>query len=246
MFDDTHIENEMNNNEIEQNEGMNTQQSEQKQETDYAKNMRLLREKAERMERERDEALRRSNHYEQQMNTRKNNEQQQQDEEDDLGVGSDDIVEGKHVKKIFNKFKNEINDLKNQVNTYKQTSLEARLIAHDKEFLNVVTAENIQKLREINPTLVEILNESKDEYKKLKAAYDAIIAANIYKKGHGAPRDYESSLMENNSNRPKTASMLNKQPGKSALSEAHDFEHEVTEERMKKEWQEMQRIRQGY
>lgn len=172
-------------------------------------NIKSLRERAEKAEREREEAIK----YIMSMQQGKQPIQIQPDIEieDDpfsqLGLDDESLVEGKHLKELVKEIKN----LRSTVKNYEKQSqknahetLEVKLQTQFPDFNKVVTNENLVQLREINPDLADAILANKDQYKQAKLAYDMVKQLGIYKedvfvqdritaqKNHSKPRPLSS------------------------------------------------------
>src|SRR6266403_210078 len=162
-----------------------------------------IRSKAEKLQRERDEAvatLRRIEEYAlQQQQQVKQPEPEPEPEYDD-----DDYIEGKH-------FKNEINYLKRELNQFKQqaqsSSIEQQLRSKYNDFDKVMTYENIAKLRELKPENASSLHQSADLYNKAAATYTILKELGIHQENTYEP---ERERAQQNFNKPQTAAALKK------------------------------------
>lgn len=196
-----------------------------------------IRSKAEKLQRERDEALatlRRIEEYAlQQQQQVKQPEPEPQPEYDD-----DDYIEGKH-------FKNEINYLKRELNQFKQqaqsSSIEQQLRQKYHDFDKVMTYENIAKLRELKPEIAQALHQSPDLYNKAASTYTILKEMGIHQENTYAP---ERERAQQNFNKPQASSALKKT--ESALSHAAEFSgSQLTADRKKEIWAQMQRNLRG-
>lgn len=108
-------------------------QSIKKPTKDPAESFRELREKTDRIERERDEAVKRL---------------QELQKAKEIDLAPDDIAEGKHV----NQIRNEIN----------QVRIENRIRSTCPNFESIVTKENIETLKTLKPGIARLLETSTD------------------------------------------------------------------------------------
>lgn len=217
-------------------------QPEQAQLSQKEMNMRKAWEKAERAERERDELYRRL----QQMEA-----QQQQlkavPEDDEIGIGNDDIVEGKHIKKMYSQQRQEIKELKrmltqNQQQTAEQTA-EARLKSQYPDFDSVVSKANIESLREVEPELAATLNASTDLYSKAVSAYKLIKKLGIHQEDSYVA---DRARAQTNANKPKPLASVSPQQGDSPLSHANAFANGLTEDLKAQLLKEMMNARRSH
>src|SRR5580704_7730425 len=116
-------------------------------ESDADRNFRTLREKTERIQRERDDALARIKQYEQQP-------------QPDLSLKPDELAEGKHIHNVSAK----INALETQL-------AEARLRSQYPDIDKVVSPENLALLKERYPEIAQTLSADKNFYSQASSAY---------------------------------------------------------------------------
>ncbi len=197
-----------------------------------------IRAKADKLQRERDEALntiRRIEEYAlQQQQQTKQPEPAPEPEYDD-----DDYIEGKQ-------FKSEINYLKRELNQFKQqaqsSSIEQQLRSKYNDFDKVMTYENISKLRELKPEIASSLHQSSDLYNKAAATYTILKELGIHQENTYEP---ERERVVSNFSKPQASSSLKKT--ESALTHASEFSGSRLDEKRKKEiWASMQQsLRRG-
>lgn len=190
-----------------------------------ARALRELKEKAEkdriRAEKERDEALRRAQYLEEKYSrSNPNHSQKHESQEEDFNIGEDDLVEGKHVKKIQQYVKR----LENKLNQYEQKShqntLQDRIRYDFPDFNRVVTPENIELLRHLKPRQAQLLDSSTDLYATAASAYDMIKEYGIYQEP-SVIRDKES--VQRNIAKPRPTNSISPQRSNSPLTQANDF-----------------------
>ena len=196
--------------------------------------IRKLKEKA---ERERDELAA----YVQQMQQMQQKTQTEMTTpDDDLEIDPDDVVVGKHVKKL----QKEINRLQQEVKTYhtqsSELSAEAKLKATYPDFDAVVTADNVNLLREMHPDIAATLNSSNDLYIKAASAYKLIKQFGI---GAADPYAQEKALAKKNAAKPRPTASISPQAGDSPLTHANAFANGLTPDLQKQLWREMQDVR---
>jgi len=196
-------------------------------------NIRRLREKAERtdyLERE----LARVMQEQQRSNTLS--------ADDSPGFADDDLVEGKHLKKV----KQELRDLKKEIESYKQTNsamtAEARIKAQFGDFDKVVTKDTIASLREEYPEIAASINSNSDVYTQAVAAYTLIKKLNI------APDEQyaaDRNRVQANTAKPRPLTSVSPQSGESPLSRANAFAEGLTPELKKNLFKEMQEAKKN-
>lgn len=202
-----------------------------------------IRSKAEKLQRERDEAvatLRRIEEYALQQQQQSSYAKAPADkQEPEPEIDDDDYIEGKQ-------FKNEINYLKRELNQFKQqaqsSSIEQQLRSKYNDFDKVMTYENIAKLRELKPEIAQALHQSPDLYNKAASTYTILKEMGIHQENTYEP---ERERAQQNFNKPQTAAALKKT--ESALSHASEFSGSRLDEKRKKEiWTQMQNnLRRG-
>lgn len=205
-----------------------TQPTPPAQANSYEQNIKRLREKAERtdyLERELARVM-----QEQQRSTAV-------PADDSSGFADDDLVEGKHLKKV----KQELRDLKKEIESYKQTNsamtAEARIKAQFNDFDKVVTKDTIANLRESYPEIAATINSNSDVYTQAVAAYTLIKKLNI------APDEQyaaDRNRVQANTAKPRPLTSVSPQSGESPLSRANAFAEGLTPELRKNLFREMQ------
>ena len=141
-------------------------------------------------------------------------------EEDDLGIDDDDIVEGKVVRKLYKELRN----LKSSYEREKIASIPDRLRSKFVDFEQVVTQENVEKLKHSEPELYASVTTGSDLYTKGVSAYKTLKALGI------AKTDLYTSQKEqaqSNHLKPLSAQAIK---GQGALSEANIFAKGLTSE----------------
>lgn len=189
--------------------------------TSKEKNLRILRERAERAERERDELLRR--------------QEPAKTEEDDIGIGNDDFAEGKHLRKLSQ----EIKQLKAQLANSSLDATEARLKSQYPDFDNVVSKENLEQLRDAYPEIALSLNSNPDMYAKAKSAYTIIKKLGIMPEENF---EQEKAIAKKNMAKPKPLASIAPQQGTTPLSKVNAFVNDFSKESLDQTWKEMKEI----
>lgn len=212
--------------ETEQQQGDPEQQVESKEDRDY----RALRRAKAQAERERDELLR-------QMQMASNNQSRQPEpEESSLGIGDDDLIEGKHYKQLDKNVRALQKKLQEQEASSKNMAAEARLKSMYPDFDKVVSKDNIDILRETYPEIAQTLSSSQDLYSAGVSAYSFI--KNL---GLGKEDLYEQdrNRAKSNSAKPRPLASVSPQQGDSPLSHANAFANGLTNELKQKLYKEM-------
>lgn len=201
------------------------------------KHIKELREKARQydsLEREYQETRRRLQEYEAKL-------PKQEVADDDFEISPDEIVEGKHIKKVMQSYKRDIKQLRDALeNVQKQSesmTAEARLKAAYPDIERVINDENIAMLQEIEPETAAILKSSGDFYNKAVVAYKAIKRTGIFKEDEFAA---DKERAAKNSLKPRPLASVTQQQGESPLARAGLYQNGLTDEAKGLYWKEMQ------
>lgn len=188
-----------------------------------AKNIREMRLIKERAEKERDEAYA----LLQKMKQDAVRKPEPSDEDYDLGIGEEDLVEGKHLGKVAK----EIKALKKELAQYKQTSTaataETRLKSRYSDFDKVVSKENVEALVRDYPELGDTLRSNTDLYSQACSAYTMIKKMGIYKEDTYAG---DRATAEQNAAKPRPLASVSPQQGEGPLTRANAFANGLTPE----------------
>ena len=157
-------------------------------------------------------------------------------EEDDLVLDDDDIVEGKVVKKLYN----ELRTLKKSYEQEKLQTIPDRLKTKFSDFEQVVTQENIEKLKQAEPELYASITSGSDLYAKSVSAYKTLKALGIVKDD---PYVAQKEKAQSNASRPMSAQAIK---GQGALSDANIFANGLTPDLKKQLQKEMQQAARSY
>lgn len=153
-------------------------------------------------------------------------------EEDDLGIGDGDLAEGKHLKTL----NREIKQLKSQLKEQQISTIDSRLQLQYPDFGQVVTAENIETLKQTDPELAATLRHNPDPYQQGIAAYKLLKRLGISQEQTSSP---EKDKAKANVQKPVSVNAVTKQ---SAIGNAHLFENGLTKELKASLWKEMQEL----
>jgi len=155
-----------------------------------------------------------------------------QDKAQQPTYGDEDFVEGKHLKK-------EMEGLRRQMNEYKseqaQVADHSRLKQQYADFDSVVSAENVDRLKSLDPDTTDlIVSSSASYYAKGVAAYRRIKELDLEDKHEkGRARTQE------NASKPRTMNSVSPQQGDSPLSMANAFSDGLTPDLKRQLWKEM-------
>lgn len=210
--------------EVVQEEVESQEETAPQQETHTDRNLRALREIKEQAERERDELRARLQQYEASNNRYAEPETSY---DDDINVTDDDLVEGKHIRKVSNKIK----QLEEQLYNYEQKSTvanaQARINATFPDFNKVVSKENIQILSVSYPELAATLNSGVDMYNTAASAYTIIKQLGIYKDD---PYEKQKETAQKNAAKPRSSMDVTPQYGNNPLTHANAYAKGLTPE----------------
>lgn len=159
-----------------------------------------------------------------------NPKQPQADPEEDLGIDDDDLVEGKQYKKLYKK----LDALEKRYEQEKAATIPDRLQTKFKDFDQVVTQENVEKLKNSEPELYASITSGHDLYAKGVSAYKTLKALGIAKVDEF--KDQKAQVQQNHS-KPMSAQAIK---GQGALSDANIFAKGLTPELKKQLQSEMQ------
>jgi len=200
------------------------------------KNMRLINE---RLEWERNEALRL---LEQERAAK---QKQQEVEVDDSGIDEEDYTSKKHVKKIVNNTLNKTTrTLEEKISQLENKLVEQKLSSQLPGFEKVITDNNLKKLAERFPHHIRNLSYSPNYEDRVKSAYDLITMLGIDKEEDTQRQsDLNRQRIVNNVSRVKAAATVNPNSGSQGLKAQNSFSEELTPERKAQIWREMQEIK---
>lgn len=204
------------------------EESEEIQETPKQKsknandNLRILRERAEKAEREREELMKyvlESKKSEQPVK-QKVAEPEIEDEDFDFSVDDDALIEGKQAKRLAVELKKVRQEMKRMQSQTSETATEAKIKAQYPDFDAVVNQQTVQQLNAEYPEIAATLRDTKDLYSKATAAYKIMKKFGIYR---DTTYDKDKEIALKNTAKPRTVTSLNPQQGDSPLSKANAF-----------------------
>jgi hypothetical protein len=213
-------------------------------ETPQQMNFRMIKERAERAERERDEAMKYAMSFNQpKQQPQSDNIEPEEDYLSGLGIDNDGLAEGKHLKEILK----EVRNLKKELHSYKakatQDTVEVRIQTQYPDFNKVVSQDNLQSLRSMNPDLADMILSTPDVYKQAKLAYDMVKQYGIYK---DQSYEQEKVVAQKNSSKPRPLASVSPQHGESPLTKANAFANGLTSDLKAQLLKEMNAYKKGY
>lgn len=196
----------------------------QHQENSPQKNFRELRQKMERMQRERDEALNYIKNIEAKATASNYNNPV---DDEDFSLDPDAIAEGKHISRVNNKIKK----LEEQIKSYQQQShesvTEAKLKSKYADFDKVVSQDNVEALRKSHPEIWATINSTSDLYNKAVSAYTLIKELRL---SPDDSYDADKIAVQKNVSKPRPLTSVSPQQGDSPLSRANAFAGGLTDD----------------
>lgn len=209
-------------------------------------NLRIMRERLERAERERDEAMKFAMSLNQPKQQGKQHTPVEQEEDFNIEVDDDSLIEGKHLKELVKEIKNLRHTVKGYEQKHKSTdmhTLEMRLQSQYPDFNKVVTQDNLVQLREMNPDLADSILSNKDQYKQAKLAYEMVRQMGIYKEDK---HTVDRIIAQKNATKPRPLSSIAPTQSDSPISKANAFANApLTKELKDKHYQEMLQAMKG-
>ena len=204
-------------------------------------NLKNLREMKERLQWERDEAVR----LLEQERGYKQQQKQAAEDVDDSGLEDEDLTAKKHVRKMVSQTVNKSNrTLEDKINRLETQLIERELTDEFPNFKNIVTDANLKKLAERYPHHVRNLSYSPNYKDRAAGAYDLIKQYGIDSEdGKDRQSDEIKQKIASNLARPKSSATVNPNTNSSALAKQSDFSGELTETRKAQIWREMQEIK---
>jgi len=140
----------------------------------------------------------------------------QPQQEEEFSIADDDLVEGRHVKMLMQKVESQLRQQKNE-------AVPDRLKARFPDFDDVVTKENVERLKKEEPELLASIVANPDVYAKGIAAYKLL--KRTYPAGENLEK--EKAKLAANRTRPGSGNAAAKQ---SPLAEADRFANGLTPE----------------
>jgi len=185
---------------------------------------RELRQKMDRIQRERDDALNYIKNIEAKAVA---NIPDNISDDEDFNLDPDAIAEGKHISKVAKRIKDLEKQLKNFQQQSTETVTEARLKAKYQDFDKVVSKENVEALRDSHPELWSTINSTPDLYNKAVSAYTLIKELRLTPDNS---YDAEKQLVQQNAVKPKPLTSVSPQQGDTPLSRANAFANGLSDE----------------
>lgn len=206
---------------------------------------RQLRLKAEQAERERDELIRLLR--ERELKAQASVPKTEPEEDNEVNVGSDDLVEGKHLTKVGRQIKQLKQEIELQKRQAAEMITETKLKALYPDFEKIVSADNINALRAQYPEIANTINSSSgDLYSKAVSAY-TMIKKLVHQEPAPAPVDtYVADKLraQTNAAKPRPLASMSPTNSTSPLTQANAFANGLTkdlQEQLRKEMEDARR-----
>lgn len=204
------------------------------------KRLKVLMDKAQRIEKERNDAMQRIQELESERyryTTHKVPMAVSEPEDEDIVLGADDIAEGKHISKMQNKINRLEAALHNQQQQNAAEIARARLKSQFPDFEKVFNQENLTVLQELEPEIARSLNSNGDLYSAGASAYKIIKQLRIHVED---TFQADKDKAHKNAAKPKSLATISPQKGESPLTQVNAFAQGLTPELKKKLFLEMQ------
>jgi len=193
-------------------------------------NFRQLREKSRQIEEERD-------YYRKQVEEMiRASKSRVEPEEESSSVGDEDLIEGRHYKAL----ESQVRELTKHVKQRELETIPERLKSRFSDFDDVVTKENIEKLKETEPELYQSITSGNDLFAKGVSAYKALKGLGLYKPKEDFSKQKE--VVKNNHSKPMSVQAVK---GQGALHEANVFAQGLTPDLKKQLQKEMEEARKA-
>jgi glucan-binding YG repeat protein len=190
-------------------------------------NFKQLREKTRQVEEERD-------FYRRQVEQLSSPAEQEKEEE--IGVGDEDLIEGRHYKAL----QSEVKKLKKHVQQKELETIPERLKNRFSDFDAVVTKENVEKLKDLEPELYKTITRGDDLFEKGVAAYKTLKGLGYYEDSNEISQRKE--IVKNNHSKPMSVQAVK---GQGALHQANIFAQGLTPDLKKQLQKEMEDARKA-
>ena len=198
--------------------------------TDKDYNFKQLREKSRQAEEERDFYRRQ---VEQLIQSSK---PASEEPEETSTVGDEDLIEGRHYKAL----ESEVRKLTKHVRQKELETIPERLKSRFSDFDDVVTKENVEKLKTTEPELYKTITSGDDLFAKGVSAYKSLKALGYYQEKEDFSKQKE--VVKSNHSKPMSVQAVK---GTGALHEANVFAQGLTPDLKKQLQKEMEDARKA-
>jgi len=209
------------------------------------KRLKVLMDKAARMEQERNEAMQRLQRLEEEAKSKWRAETQFTQSEsidEEINLAPDELAEGKHLKAMQAKMRKMEDALRAQQQQSATVQAQALLKARHPDFDKIVSAENVAVLKELHPEIYQTLSSNNDLYTTGSSAYTIIKNLGIHVED---VYEQDRAKIQKNVAKPKALATISPQRAESPLSQANAFAQGLTPALQKQLMEEMQAARRG-
>lgn len=209
------------------------------------KRLKVLMDKAARMEQERNEAMQRLQRLEEEAKSKWRAETQFTQSEsidEEINLAPDELAEGKHLKAMQAKMRKMEETLRAQQQQSATVQAQALLKARHPDFDKIVSAENVAVLKELHPEIYQTLSSNNDLYTTGSSAYTIIKNLGIHVED---VYEQDRAKIQKNVAKPKALATISPQRAESPLSQANAFAQGLTPALQKQLMEEMQAARRG-
>lgn len=212
----------------------------QEPESKAERNWREMRERTQRLERERDDAINLLKRIEQEAMAYQQQQQKPAKQEQSIyDIDDDEIIEGRHLKTLV---KNEIETAKKTITQYQRQYEESLVEKQIKETYSdwdqVVNHETVKKLNELYPDVAYSLSLNPDLKKKASSTYTIMKNLGISSTSDNL-YDQDRKRAQTNLSKPRSSIAAAPQQGNSPLNKANAFATGATQEDLKRLYEEM-------
>lgn len=204
----------------------------------HSHNFRELKNQAEKIARERDEAVR----MVKELQSAKQYQQHSQpvaEEDIDFSLAPDELAEGKHLSKLIKQVKRVEEKLERYNKQQAMMTVETRLNQEFPDFNKVVTKENVTTLSMTYPEIASAISASPDTYAQSKAVYTLIKQFGLVSEDE--PVNQAQEIIKRNLAKPKVGASVSAQNGgTNPVGRSSDYySGDLTDEMKKSFYQEL-------
>jgi len=211
-------------------EGQQNLQESSEEVKDKEYNFQKLREKSRQVEEERD-------YYKKQIEEIvRASQSREEPQEETSTVGDEDLIEGRQYKAL----ETQVRELKKHITQKELETIPERLKSRFSDFDDVVTKENIEKLKTTEPELYQSITSGNDLFAKGISAYKTLKGLGLYKSPQNF--DKEKEVVKSNHSKPMSVQAVK---GQGALHEANVFAQGLTPDLKKQLQKEMEDARKA-
>lgn len=204
-------------------------------------NLQKMREDKEAAERRTEEASKRAEYAERELERIRALQTQAESvpvkEEEEGLLGEDDLVEVEDYNKVYRKVDEMSKQLREMKLETEETRVNTQLSSEHNDYNQVMTKENIDKLKKDHPELAFTLGKNTEKYSQYKSAYQMIKGVGIYQPqqpNNPQVNNPEKKLINSNLSKPIPSNAIGSKTTGGALTHANMFAGGLTDD-VKKE-----------